>query len=189
MALRGFVAHRPGYRCHDGRPRLNIKLERAVMRIKSYILCAAVISLLGMIYGCAPGKRPFMQVQLCLRDAQGLSEFTRLMQSVAKSEGMKFIDGSEKTKSELTAIHGHAPTTPIINLGVEGVDGVGLMAGDLGVADYQVSVGFSEGSSPAEAHRFADTVVNRLKTQWHVDTVPAGKGAFPVANCAEKSEN
>lgn len=147
------------------------------------MVSAVLISLLGMLYGCAPGKRPFLIVQLCLGDERNLAGFTSMMRSIAQSEGMKFVDGSAETKKDLKAIGAPHQTGPVINMGFDRDDGVGLMAGDLGSSDYQVAVGFSEGSNPSDAHAFADRVVGRLKTRWHVDTVPAGKGAFPMQTC------
>ncbi len=31
-------------------------------------------------------------------------------------------------------------------------------------------------------------VFSRLKTRWHVETVPAGKGAFPMKTCEKMTE-
>jgi hypothetical protein len=101
---------------------------------------------------------------------------------------MNFIDGSAQTKKNLKVTGAPHSTGPVINMGVEREDGVGLMAGDLDSPDYQVAVGFSEGSDPSEAHEFAGRVVNRLKTRWNVETVPAGKGAFPLKTCEKRSE-
>ncbi len=152
------------------------------------MVAAVLISLLGMLYGCAPGKRPFLMVQLCLGDERNLSEFTSMMRSIAQSEGMKFVDGSAETKKDLKVIGAPQHPGPVINMGFDREDGVGLMAGDLGSPDYQVAVGFSEGSNPSGAHAFADRVVSRLKTRWHVETVPAGKGAFPMKTCEKMTE-
>jgi hypothetical protein len=109
------------------------------------------------------------------------------MQSIAQSEGMRYIDNSERTKAELEEIRKTAPTTPTstLNIGASDADGVGFGAGNLGLPSDQVVVGFSEGSNPLKAHRFADTVVSKLKKQWYVETVPAGRGALPMPNCAE----
>jgi hypothetical protein len=157
------------------------------MRIKSYIFFVVVISLLGVFYGCTPGKRPFLMVQLCLRDQRNLALFTSMMKSVAQSENMVFIDRSAATEVELRStdrvLEKLKQNTPIINLGIQGKDGVGMSAGNLGLPNYQVALGFSEGSNPSEAHKFADVVVKRLEEQWHVETVPAGAGARPMKTC------
>jgi hypothetical protein len=158
------------------------------MRIKSYILFAFVISLLGLFHGCTPGKHSFLIVQLCLEDERNLAEFTSMMQLIAQSERMNFVDGSAGTKRDLKAMGALRQSGPIIHMGVEREDGMSLIAGNIGLSGYQVAVGFSEGSDPSGAHAFADRVVSRLKTRWHVDTVPAGKGAFPLKTCERQSE-
>lgn len=159
-----------------------------MMNMRSCIVSAVLISLLFMLHGCAPGKRPFLIVQLCLGDERNLADFSSMMRSIAQSEGMKFVDGSAETKKDLKIMSAPHQTGPVINMGFDREDGVGLMAGDLGSPDYQVAVGFSEGSNPTGAHAFADRVVGRLKTRWHVDNVPAGKGAFPMRTCEGLSQ-
>jgi hypothetical protein len=69
---------------------------------------------------------------------------------------MTFVDGSAQTKKDLKVVGAPHQTGPGINIGFDRQDGVGLMAGDLGPPDYQVAVGFSEGSNPSGAHQFAD---------------------------------
>src|SRR2546429_9947663 len=102
-------------------PRVHKSKARAVMRMKSYILFVVVIFLLGVFYGCTPGKRPFLMVQLCLRDQQNLALFTSMMKSVAQSENMVFIDRSAATEVELRStdrvLEKLKQNTPIINLG------------------------------------------------------------------------
>lgn len=110
------------------------------------------------------------------------------MQSIAQSEHMTFIDNSAATQKDLESVD-HTleklhQTSPVINIGVEREDRTGLGAGNLGLSTYEVAVGFSEGSNPSEAHRFADMVVKRLGELWHVETVPAGTGARPMKTCA-----
>jgi hypothetical protein len=60
-----------------------------------------------------------------------------------------------------------------------------VTAGNLGLPGYQVALGFSEGSNPSDAHRFAQMVVSKLEEHWHVEIVPdpAKSGALPMKNC------
>jgi len=126
-------------------------------------------------------------VQLCLNDQQGLSTMVGELQSLAQSEKMTFIDNGGNTKRSLDTI-GYAGTerkdgSPVINLDVGRRDGMGVGVGNLGLPDYQVAVGFSEGSDAAESRHFADRVIERLKRHWHLIVVPAGTGAKPLASC------
>jgi hypothetical protein len=137
--------------------------------------------------GCTQGKPPFLMVQLCLRNDQQLADFTHFLQSIAYSEGMTYIDRSGPTEREFAALN-RPNTAPVINIGLEGSDGVGLGVGNLGLPKYQVAVGFSEGSKPVEARRLAEMVVGQLKARWHVETVPEGRGALPIPNCLAHPE-
>jgi hypothetical protein len=143
----------------------------------------ALLIATGALCGCAQGKRPFLLVQLCFRDDQELADFTHLLQSIAYSEGMEYIDYSGPTERGLAVLNAPGRLAPVINVSLKGSNGIGLGVGNLGLPKYQVAVGFSEGSRAAEAHRFADSVVGQLKARWHVETVPGGRGALPIANC------
>jgi hypothetical protein len=133
--------------------------------------------------GCAPAKRPFLIVQLCLHNEQGLAEFIGVLQSIAESQHMRYIDTSERTKVELETLRKTTGIGQMISLGVIGDNGVGLGAGNFGLGDYQVAVGFAEGSNPLEEHRFAEAVVRTLSTRWHIEVVPDGRLAMPLTNC------
>lgn len=69
----------------------------------------------------------------------------------------------------------------VINIGMNrGAHNV-MMGGNLGLPAYQVALGFS--GEPPEDRRFADIVVKQLGARWQIETVPAGKGAFPMKSC------
>jgi hypothetical protein len=74
----------------------------------------------------------------------------------------------------------HVPT---INAGIEGKNGLGVTAGNLGLPSNQVALGFTTGSDAARAHRLSDRLVGALSKRWRVERVPRGKGAFPMSNC------
>jgi hypothetical protein len=122
-------------------------------------------------------------VQTCLRDERDLSELTNLMHSIAKSDVMTFTDGSKETKADLNEIRKPAPTTPIMHLdiGAFDSDGVSFGGGDVRLSNNQVVIGFFEGSNASKAHRFADEVVNKLRSHWQVETVPSGR--LPNLHC------
>jgi hypothetical protein len=150
---------------------------------------AAVAALIvaAALTGCTQGQPPFLIVQLCFRDDQEVADFTHLLQSIAYSERMSYIDNSGPTERDLAVLNAPGRLAPVINIGVEGSDGVGLGVANLGLPKYQVAVGFSAGSKPDEARRLADTVVAQLKARWHVETVPKGRGALPIPNCLADS--
>jgi hypothetical protein len=145
---------------------------------------------LTLLVGCTPGKPPLLMVQLCLNDDQGATEFTSMMRSIAASENVKFVDGSAETQRELKATGAKMDKlgTPgaVINIGFDRGDLNLMMGGNLGLPTYQVALGFAADPNPSEAQRFADLVVQRLATRWHVETVPAGTGALPMKTCPGK---
>jgi hypothetical protein len=148
-----------------------------------FILIACVLP------GCAPGKRPFLIAQVCLSTAEDVATFTRELQSIAQSEGVRFIDNSENTENELHAIGNphlqKTMTRPVINMGMERGQGIGLIANNVGSQGGEVAIGFSEGWNPQPAHQFAQRVIGKLKQHWHVEFVPnpAESGALPMTNC------
>jgi hypothetical protein len=150
---------------------------------------AAMIILTSALLGCPVGQRPFEIAQLCLGDQKNLTQFANILKSVAQTEGMTFTDTSASTERDLKAMGVKVdPTAPVISFYVGRKDGVGLGAGNQGLPNYQVAVGFSEGSNPSDAHRFADLVVSRLEKHWHVVFVPnpAESGALPLKNCNQQ---
>jgi hypothetical protein len=151
-------------------------------------VCVLVFAWASVLSGCAPGKRPFLIAQVCLANAQDVSTFTSELRSIANLEGGRFVDDSENTQRDLHAI-GNANvdkmiSRPVINIGVERGHGVGLMAGNIGLGNG-VAIGFSEGSNPPEARKFAQMVIRKLEERWHVEIVPnpAESGALPMKNC------
>lgn len=141
----------------------------------------AVGSAIAALPGCA-GQHPFRMAQLCLRDEQGVAAFTGAMKEIAESENMEFVDGGAATQKDLRRLHA-SPDYRLVYLGIKGPDGMGLEAGNLGLSAYEVAIGFSTGSNPAAAHRFAERVIGTLGKRWKVYGVPAGRGALPLADC------
>lgn len=151
------------------------------MNMKSIATPIILILVLGLLSGCV-GKRPFLMVQLCLGDEQNDAVFMGMMKSIAQSQHMEFIDGSAATQKDLIKLKVN-PKYRLIYIGVKRSDGVGMEGGNLGLSAHEVALGFSEGSNPAEAHRFADMVVATLKQKWPVYVVPPGRGALPMKSC------
>jgi len=115
------------------------------------------------------------------------------MRSIAQAENMKFIDGSEQTRAGLESIgeviHRAKPTGPVLNIGIEGKDGMRVTAGNLGLPTNQVALGFSRGESLPEAQKFTNEIISRLKEQWPIEILPPGENARGMKTCAEKQEN
>lgn len=158
-------------------------LAALVPRLSPSIFLMSVV----VLNGCSPAKEPFLMVQLCLANEQGVESFLSAMRAVAVKNSMEYIDNSGQTQRDLQHIHESNKNVPlnkrVLNVGVRRSDGMGLSAGNLGLPNYQVAVGFAEGSNLAQAHHFADSVVRTLSQLWHIETIPAGRGAFPIKTC------
>ncbi|MBS0422254.1 MAG: hypothetical protein JSR66_31405 [Proteobacteria bacterium] len=156
------------------------------MYLKLAQACALVaVSLL--LAGCAPGKRPFSMVQMCLSNQQGIEELIDELKSIAAAENLEFIDNSSNAERGLidTGYVGHERTSGSRALDIRIIrrDGMGIGATNVGLPGYQVAVGFAEGSNAAEAQDFAKRVLSRFKKRWLVQIVPGGAGAGPMAGC------
>lgn len=148
----------------------------------------ASVVLAGLLCGCGSSEKPtFLQVQLCVENNQGLTTFLNVIKNVARAENMKFIDGSNETLRSYKVFRESNPkfrfVEPVTHIGVEHGDETMLIAGNIQEQSYNIVIGFSEGVRPSEGRKFADTVVGALKQHWPVETVPAGKGAFPMESC------
>jgi len=145
------------------------------------------VILVGLLSGCSSGKPPALMVQLCLQDNQGVSDFLSLMQSIAASEHMNFVDSSADTQAKLKIIHAKyaklATPSSVINVDIETGDGLVVTADNIDLPTYQVSVDFTGYLSPVDKQRFIDILVPKLRAQWQVDTVPAGVRPFPMKSC------
>lgn len=143
-------------------------------------LLAAII-----LSSCAPGKRSFLTVQMCLTDRQDLTVLIGELRSIANEKHMRFVDASASTQRDLRAAGNinvdKMLRNPVINLRLEGTDGVGLIVGNLGLPRNQVAVGFTEGHDPQEAQRFSRLVVDRFAKRWHLHIVPREQGAKPMS--------
>jgi len=149
--------------------------------MKRYVALAVFLLLLSLFSGCT-GKHSFLMVQLCLRNEQNVAVFTEMMKSISQSQRMDFTDGGVITQKGLTKLK-TSPNYPLIYVGANRKDGVGWEGGNLGLSAYEVALGFSEGSNPADARRFADLVISELNKRWSVYVVPTGRGALPMKSC------
>jgi len=169
--------------CEQAKRDLFVMLAHAQNRRSS--IATVFLASLVLCCGCSEGKRPFRMVQFCLAGNSDAMELKREVSSIARSEGMKLNDGSDAAERGLEATHAPADTRqqPVIHVGVEGSDGLGLMVASIGLPSFQVVLGFSEGADRLKARAFADRVVKRLSQRWHLKTVPAGTGALPLKDC------
>ena len=148
---------------------------------------SVALMLVGLLSGCSSGKPPALMVQLCLQDDQGVSDFQNLLQSVAATEHMNFVDVSADTQEKLKIIHAKyaklATPASVINVYIESDSRLVVTADNIDLPTYQVSVDFTGGLSPVDKQRFIDILIPQLRARWQVDTVPVGVRPFAMKSC------
>ena len=138
---------------------------------------------------CSHAQEEFLAVQMCLVNEGGATQFTEIMREVARSEDLRFVDGSAETRDYLEDVRNKGQVKldhlPTINIGIEGEHGLGVTAGNLGLPSNQVALGFTAGRNAAKARKLADHLVQALSQRWHVRKILKGQGSFPMSNCGD----
>jgi hypothetical protein len=158
-------------------------MEDDDMGVREYLPLAAAAIFALWAGGCSPSESPFLITQLCLKDDQGVVRFGNVMREIAISEHMSFVDGGSKTRSDLEDIGQKSFGINTVNLAVEGYDGVGVTASNLGLSPHQVSLGFTHGTDRVGGKHLAEVVIRRLGREWHVTKLPSDRGALPLKDC------
>jgi len=70
-----------------------------------------------------------------------------------------------------------------IDFHIEGANGLGVTAGNLGLPPYQVGMGFTEGTDPPRAHRLAHELIRALSPRWDVQKLAPGTRVLPMKTC------
>src|SRR5262249_55131938 len=141
------------------------------------IVAAIALSMAGALLGCSPARRPFMIAQVCLQDVGEQGDFRSQLRSIAQSQGAVFKDDSKSIEEDLRVLNtSNTQATlkkgPVIYISIDRGHGVGMTATNVGGPQNQVVMGFSEGSKPDEAHKFAELVIGKLKERWRIEFVP-----------------
>lgn len=136
---------------------------------------------------CSKRDETYLTVQMCVHDQEGVKNFKDIMRAAADAENLQFVDGSLETGENLKVMGADKALKRdpalAINVGIKNAGGTFVMGGNLGLPPYQVALGFGAGSDPAKAHQLSDRLVRLLSDKWDVETVPQGKGVFPMNDC------
>ena len=146
-----------------------------------------VVGIAVCFAGCSPAQRAFEQVRICVGDERGVAELKNVMQAVAQSENLQFIDNSAQQAQDLKEIATDRALKRdmfhAIDLHIEGESGLGVTAGNLGLPPYQVGLGFTEGRDAAKARQLANHLISSLSQHWSVQRVPSSQGISPMKGC------
>lgn len=166
-----------------------MRAYRIIVRSLSLLFAASAAA--AALAGCTSSKGPFLMIEVCLKDAAGVSGFKQEMQVVAQSHGMMLVDDSELQESNLDALDKIATpdlrktiARPVVNMVLRDGDEVMVIVGNIGLPTGQVVVSFFDSSTSLDSHEFADMVVDRLAKKWRIEVVPQGQGAQGIAGCS-----
>ena len=151
---------------------------------RAWTLLPFLSGMIVVCQGCAGPQEAFQNVQLCIADERGVLELKRIMRAVAQSKNLEFIDNSARQGENLKAMGADKAlgrdASRAIDVHIEGENGMGVTAGNLGLPEYQVALGFTEGTNPSMARVLSNELIKALSQRWHVEVVPLGKGAMPM---------
>ncbi|MHA6316624.1 hypothetical protein ACXYN8_03055 [Altererythrobacter sp. CAU 1778] len=137
--------------------------------------------------GCSRAQQAFEAVQMCVDDQDGVADLKNIMSAVAQSEGLQFIDNSAQQGAELKSVGADKAlgrdAAYAIDLYIEGENGLGATAGNLGLPPYQVGVGFTEGDDPIKARKLANNLIRALSKRWDLQRVAKNKGILSSHSC------
>lgn len=146
-----------------------------------------IVGVANCFAGCAGAQSAFEQVQMCVGDERGVAELKSVMRAVAQSENLRFIDNSDEQAKDVKDVGADKAlernVSRAIDLHIEGESGLGVTAGNLGLQQYQVGLGFTEGRDPAKAHRLANRLITSLSQHWNVQHVPSSQGILSMRGC------
>lgn len=95
------------------------------------------------VQGCSPAQESFLSVQTCVTDSQGVAELKDVMRAVAQAEGLQFLDNSAQQAKSLKSLGADKAlgrdVSRAIDVHIEGRNGLGVTAGNLGLPAYQVA--------------------------------------------------
>jgi len=155
--------------------------------VTSLRVFSLIVAVASCFAGCSGAQSAFEQVQVCVGDERGVTELRSVMRAVAQSENLRFIDNSAQQAQDLKDVGADKAlkrdVSRAIDLHIEGESGLGVTAGNLGLPDYQVGLGFTEGRDPAKAHRLANRLISSLSQHWNVQRVPSSQGILPMKGC------
>lgn len=137
--------------------------------------------------GCSRAKEAFETAQICVGNQQGVAALKSVMAAAAQSEGLRFIDNSAQQAGDLKAIGADEvlkrDVALAIDFHIEGTNGLGVTAGNLGLPPFQVGMAFTEGNDPPKAHRLADQLIGALSQRWNVQRLAPGTSVLPMKTC------
>jgi len=143
--------------------------------------------------GCSSTELPFLTVQTCIEDDRAfVAAFPSRIASVAARYGLTVVDHSAETEQQLKDIMASGnvkgDVSQTINLGLFREDRVKVMIGNVGSSRHDVLISFFGSAHDKAEHDLSGAVIGALKQRWPIETVPAGKGAFPMEICKNAAQ-
>ena len=149
--------------------------------------CLAMTILFSAL-GCSQHQQEaFKTVKVCVADSQGINRLAQIMRESAKAEGMTYIDNTAATRRGLSVTaqsdRDRKEAEWVVNFEIQGSNGMGVTATNLGHSPFEMALGFSVGSNRFEAESFAERLIGTLKARWRVVSVQKGEDSQKLTKC------
>lgn len=139
--------------------------------------------------GSTPNSQEaFLLLQVCPVKRHEVQTLANILRVAATRESLRYVDNSGRTQASLRAMGAKVDLprdlSKVVDLHIEGDDGLGVTAGNLGLHTAQIAIGFSAGREPAKARRLADNITKQLSQYWKVRTLDKDAGVLPDDSCS-----
>ncbi len=156
------------------------------VRLCQIIARTGLVGFVAALGGCS-AQQQFYAVQVCPVPPADFSKLAEVMRRNAERESLSFVNNSTDLQTSLSNIDAEtdlpADRSLLIDLHIEGANGLGVTAGNLGLYASQVSLGFTEGGDPIKARRLKDSLIRDLGAIWTVTRVDHTRGIQPDPAC------
>ena len=148
-------------------------------------LSSLVMAALYFTAGCEQGRHADRQIQLCLKNDEGLATFEKILRAKSGEYNLVFYDSSAETEQGLAEVGSDlAGDYPIRHFHAhDKADGFEVTASNLGLGRYQTTMSYDLRSDRQRA--FASEIEQELARHFAIVMPEEGKGALPLRDCPD----
>jgi hypothetical protein len=142
----------------------------------------------SLLVACSPGRRPFVQFEVCLQSGADVNQFVAWFQRYAAQERAVVLDGSAEISSKLEGMGASdlkkkLNATNVVSISASTSDGKLWSATNVGMPGYQFVLSISDVGSTSELSALADSVDREMQMRWRINRLPGSVGAKGIVDC------